>query len=267
MIKKFVDNLSLSVDETYRGNCPSCHGKNTFTARNMDGNILYNCYKNGCDVSGSFHCGMPALQIKQRLTNLKQKEDDLFSDALVTAFDMPPFISRMKPNTDKVNLFMRTWNINPDDVFYDIRQDRVVFPVYHNGTLVDAVGRSVFQRQPKWLRYAASPIPYMHGEGDIMVVVEDAISAYTVGEMFPHVVGVALLGTQLTEFHKWFFSKYYTYNNFIIALDHDAFVKTLKIIKELRPHVSNVRGLKLGDDLKYLRDNDVQSLKEMLNAC
>jgi hypothetical protein len=106
----------------------------------------------------------------------------------------------------------------------------------------------------------------MHGDGDAFVVVEDAISAYTVGEMFPNVVGCALLGTQLTDFHKWFFNKYTRYNKFIIALDHDAFTKTVSIVKELRPHVSNVRGLKLIDDLKYLRSNDVYNLKEMLHG-
>jgi hypothetical protein len=132
--------------------------------------------------------------------------------------------------------------------------------------MYDAVGRSVFNRKPKWLRYASSQVPYIHGHGDVMVIVEDAISAYTVGQMFPNVVGVALLGTQLTDFHKWFFEKYFKYNSFIVALDHDAFNKTIKLVKDLRPFVNVVRGLKLNEDLKYLNEDDVKALKEMLNA-
>ena len=106
----------------------------------------------------------------------------------------------------------------------------------------------------------------MYGEGDVMVVVEDAISAYTLGNMFPNVVGVALLGTRLTGFHKWFFNKYFRYNKVIVALDHDAFTKTVSIVKDLRPYIENVRGLKLTDDLKYMRSNDVNNLKEMLHG-
>ena len=267
-ISDFIDTLDVSVDGTYRGNCPQCGGKNTFTVSNDSGNMLYNCYKHGCRTSGALHRNMSVFDIKARLSNTGTGSDQEFESVLNESFMIPPFISPIIPcgTKPKVDMFMRTWNINPHDVCYDVRQDRVVFPVWHNGIIVDAVGRSVFNRQPKWLRYASSPIPYMHGEGDVMVVVEDAISAYTLGKMFPNVVGVALLGTQLTDFHKWFFHKYFRYNKVIVALDHDAFTKSLSIVKELRPHIENVRGLKLTDDLKYMRSNDVQALKEMLNA-
>ena len=265
-INDFIDTLSVDVDGTYRGNCPQCGGRNTFTVTNDSGNYLYNCYKHSCRTYGAIHRNMSVFDIKTRLSHSGEGSDQEFESVVDKAFEMPPFISASIPDETRVNMFMNTWNINPDDVMYDVRQDRVVFPVWHNGIIVDAVGRSVYSRQPKWLRYASSPIPYMHGGGDVFVVVEDAISAYTVGEMFPNVVGCALLGTQLTDFHKWFFNKYTRYNKFIIALDHDAFTKTVSIVKELRPHVSNVRGLKLIDDLKYLRSNDVYNLKEMLHG-
>ena len=265
-ISDFIDTLDVSVDGTYRGNCPQCGGRNTFTVTNDSGNYLYNCYKHSCRTYGAIHRNMSVFDIKTRLSNHYHGSDQEFESVVDEAFEMPPFITSNIPDESKVNLFMNTWNIDPSDVYYDVRQDRVVFPVWHNGLMVDAVGRSVFNRQPKWLRYASSPIPYMHGAGDTFVVVEDAISAYTLGEMFPHVVGVALLGTQLTDFHKWFFNKYSRYNKFIVALDHDAFNKTLAIVHELRAHVTNVRGLKLAEDLKYLRNNDVNALKEMLNG-
>ena len=265
-ISDFIDTLDVSVDGTYRGNCPQCNGRNTFTVTNDHGNFLYNCYKNGCRTSGAVHRNMSVFDIKTALSTIGKGSYDAFESVVDEAFKMPPFITSNIPDEPKVNLFMSTWNIDPSDVYYDVRQDRVVFPVWHNGLMVDAVGRSVFNKQPKWLRYASSPVPYMYGEGDVFVVVEDAISAYTVGKMFPNVVGVALLGTQLTDFHKWFFNKYCRYNKYIIALDHDAFTKTVSIVKELRAHVSNVRGLKLIDDLKYMRSNDVNNLKEMLNG-
>ena len=263
-ISEFINSLDVDVDGTYRGNCPQCGGKNTFTVTNDHGNMLYNCYKNGCRTAGATHVNMSAFQIKTLLSNTGTGSYSEFDSVFNEAFDMPSFISNNIPDTDKVNLFINTWDIDREDVMYDIRQDRVVFPVRYNGVIVDAVGRSVFSRQPKWLRYASSPIPYMYGDGDIMVVVEDAISAYAIGKMFHNVVGVALLGTQLTDFHKWFFEKYYRYNKFIVALDYDAFNKTLSIVKELRARVVDVSGLKLSEDLKYLCSKDLDALRGML---
>jgi len=266
-ISDFIDTLDLPVDASYRCNCPVCHGKNTFTVTNDKGNVLYNCYKNSCRIAGAHHKNMDAFTIRAILTQGGDTHgSESYGEALRETFELPPYLSGAFPDTDKVNLFMSTWDIDRSEVLYDVRQDRVVFPVYHNNVLYDAVGRSIFNRQPKWLRYGASPVPFMYGHGDTMVIVEDAISAYAIPKLFDNTVGVALLGTQLTPFHKWFFHEYYRYNKFIIALDHDAFTKTVSIVKELRPHVSNVRGLKLIDDLKYMRSNDVNNLKEMLHG-
>lgn len=264
-VSDFVESLDISVGATYRGNCPKCGGHKTFTASNNDGYILFNCYKHSCRIHGVSKRNLDVAVIKDRLNSTYNIMDD-YERAVNIEMPMPAFLSVMKPNTDKVRLFMTAWNINPDDVYYDVRQDRIVFPLFHNGIMVDAIGRSVFsKKQPKWLRYASSPIPYMYGEGDIMVIVEDAISAYRIGNVFPNVVGVALLGTQLTDFHKWFFKKYFRYNKIIVALDHDAFTKSLTIAKELRAELSKgVSALKLTEDLKYLHSSDVEALKEML---
>ena len=84
------------------------------------------------------------------------------------------------------------------------------------------------------------------GNGNVAVVVEDCISAAIVGgDVY---VGVAVLGTSLSEAHKRFLSQFSTA---IVALDPDALPKTLQFTKELRGHVNNVHALKLKDDLKY----------------
>jgi hypothetical protein len=263
-VSKFIDTLDINVGETFRGDCPECGGYKTFTVSNTDGNILFNCYKNSCVVHGSSTRNMPVDVIKDRLNAGDYSLS--FEDSERLAFSVPPFVSCIKPDEDYVNGFMSEWGIDPDDVLYDVRQDRVVFTIRHQGQIVDAIGRALYPRNPKWLRYGASPVPYMCGEGDVMLVVEDPISAYRVSREFPNVVGVALLGTQLTDFHKWFFEKYFRYNKLIVALDYDAFNKTLGIVRELLAYVIDVRGLKLNEDLKYLNEDDVKALKEMLNA-
>lgn len=261
-VRQFVDSLDVAVGLSYRCNCPQCGGKNTFTVTNDNGNLLYNCYKNSCPIAGVLHRNMDVHTIKARLMQANTSES--YEEALQAKFNTSPYLTRMKPKSANVQDFLSKWNINQDDVLYDIRQDRVVFPVFtRTGTQVDAVGRSVLGRQPKWLRYAASPVPYTHGKGRTAVIVEDAISAYVIGSIAGHLAtGLALLGTQLTDFHKWYIGNYF--DKVIVALDPDAADKTMSITKELRSIVPDAKALRLSDDIKYMNDQDIKQMEALL---
>ena len=261
-ISDFIDALDLDVDATYRCDCPICHGSNTFTVTNDNGNVLYNCYKNTCRIAGAHHKNIDPFTIKSLLThgNTTLSHESYYEQELCT-FTLPPYLT---PYTEVDNpidpTVLRRYNINPEDVMYDVRQDRLVFPVVsERNVIVDAVGRSLNGVQPKWLRYASSPVPYAHGHtANFAVIVEDAISAYVVGEHFGDIcTGVALLGTQLTDFHKWYIQR--NYSDYIVALDPDASDKALKIAKEL-----GAKALRLRDDLKYAGKEDFDNLAEML---
>jgi DNA primase len=139
---------------------------------------------------------------------------------------------------------------------YDVKEHRVVFPVVHNGVTVDATGRSLGKRLPKWKRYGKSSLPYVSGRGKTAVVVEDCISAAVVGDS-DGCVGVAVLGTSLSNAHKEYLSQFSTA---VIALDPDALPKTLQFAKELRGYVDNVKVLRLTDDLKYQEPTDIHNL-------
>jgi len=259
-LSDFIDTLDLHVDATYRCDCPVCGGKNTFTVTNDAGKVLYNCYKNSCKVSGLSKVQMSAEAVMHKLNG-----SESHTEAEYQEFVKPPYLTYLTQDDSSVNAFVSKWNLDPDDLLYDIRQSRVVFKVYtENALLVDAVGRSLIGQTPKWLRYADSPFPYAVGSGGIGVVVEDVISAYAVGREFMQASGIALLGTQLTEFHKQYLSKWY--DRLIIALDPDAFDKTISIAKELRAYVPRVMAMKLTDDLKYCRQEDMDNLEEMLDA-
>ena len=98
-------------------------------------------------------------------------------------------------------------------------------------------------------------MPFTYGYGKVAVVVEDCVSASVVGnEVY---VGVAVLGTSLSESHKRYLSQFSTA---IIALDPDALPKTLLFAKEIRDVVPNVKVLKLIDDLKYRKEEDFKNL-------
>ena len=141
-------------------------------------------------------------------------------------------------------------------VQYDVKEHRVVFPIKDNGRIVDATGRSSWIRLPKWKRYGSSDLPFSFGCGSIAIVVEDCISAGVIGSDV--YVGVAVLGTSLLDSHKTFLSQFSTA---IIALDPDALPKSFAFAKELRSHVKDVKILKLKDDLKYRKQEDIDNLK------
>jgi len=147
------------------------------------------------------------------------------------------------------------YGIPNDKLMYDVKEHRVVFPIIHDGRVVDASGRSLGKRIPKWKRYGKSDLPFVSGHGRVAVVVEDCVSASVVGsEVY---VGVAVLGTSLTESHKKYLSRF---SAAIIALDPDALPKILSFAKELRAYVNDVRVLRLQDDLKYRKEDDIKNL-------
>jgi hypothetical protein len=147
------------------------------------------------------------------------------------------------------------YDIPSDRLMYDVKEHRVVFPVIHEGRVVDANGRSLGKRIPKWKRYGKSDLPFVAGHGKVAVVVEDCVSASVLdSEVY---VGVAVLGTSLSESHKKYLSRFSTA---IIALDPDALPKTMAFAKELRAYVNDVKVLRLEDDLKYKKRNDIENL-------
>ena len=160
----------------------------------------------------------------------------------------------------EVTRFSEEYGLNYEEIalYYDVKENRVVFPVKKDGLIVDAVGRSVGFRLPKWKRYGNSDLPFSYGCGKVAVVVEDCVSASVVGNGV--YVGVAVLGTSLSDSHKRYLSQFSTA---IIALDPDAMPKTLAFAKELRGYVNDVKVLRLKDDLKYGEDEDLNNLYKL----
>lgn len=255
-ILNFVKDLELSVGRTIRINCPNCNGSNTFTATNMAGELLWNCYKAGCNIKGRTKVNMSAKEIKAKMVSTKWYELPSYS-VKSTEFVRPTYMTNDKP--PQLIQWCEMWGIDSNDVLYDIRDNRVVFQIIHDGKLVDAAGRAIGHRLPKWKRYNASGLPYHKGSGKVGVLVEDCISAYLVGS--DERVGVALLGTSLSELHTVYLSRF---DKVIVALDPDALPKTLQIAGKLRSVVSDVRVLRLSDDLKYGKTVDLEELERLI---
>jgi ribosomal protein L37AE/L43A len=243
-----IHELGLVNGETKRMTCPSCNTKNTFTITNNMGKIIWNCYKAGCSASGGTRTQLTAEDIRKSLGSVAEETH-------VATFSKPDWFVR---DDAKIKDYCIEWGLNPQDLglLYDVKEHRVVFPVVHSGVTVDATGRSLGNRIPKWKRYGKSDLPYAHGHGTTAVVVEDCVSAAIVGDSGVY-VGVAVLGTSLSNGHKRYLSQFSTA---IIALDPDAVPKTLQFARELRQYVTNVKILYLQDDLKYKNPTDFENL-------
>lgn len=238
---KILNDIDVGIGETVRTNCPVCKGYNTFTITNDMGKLMWNCYKASCTVKGNEKTRLSVEQINKKKE--QQKE-----------FVMPEYIVPHR-NRGHVLDFLHRWAIiyAQVDILYDVREDRVVFPVMNDGVFVDATGRALAGwRQPKWKRYGFSPFPYRYGIGDVAVVVEDCVSAVVAGNVNGF-VGVALLGTTLLEQHKQILSQFSTV---LVALDPDALTKAVKMTQD----IPNSKLLRLNNDLKYQRKDDIDMM-------
>ena len=245
-----IHNIDLNIGETQRTNCPYCGGYNTFTITNDDGILIWNCYKLSCNVRGK----KKTLLSSDDLVTLFNKKDKNNCDFVLPSYIVPG------ENRQGVIDFVNTWNIDIFGLMYDAKEDRVVFPIKYNNEIVDAVGKALTRKLPKWKRYGKSPLPYQFGSGNVAVIVEDCISANIAGSV-NGLVGVALLGTNLLEKHKHLLSKFSTV---AVALDPDAMLKSLEMVKDLRNYVNNVKAIKLIDDLKYKNEDDLNIVREVV---
>ena len=259
---EIINDLQLSVGDSKRMACPVCHTKNTFTITNTMGKIVWNCYKASCPVSGATSVSLSVSDVRKALGYMEPE------DAKPVPFVKPDYIVNDGPECWK---YLKQYGLSPIDVtvLYDVKDHRIVFPVLdERGVIVDGSGRSLGKRIPKWKRYGNSDLPYHCGCGTVAVVVEDSVSAAVVGATVNNnlkldaseddvYVGVAVLGTSLSEGHKRYLSQFST---IIVALDPDALPKSLKFAKELRTYCKDVRVLKLTDDLKYNNPIDILNL-------
>jgi hypothetical protein len=246
-IYNYINDLQLSVGESKRLNCPNCNSYKTFTVTNNMGSVMWNCYKISCSLSGSSRVTLTVDDIRTAM-NKQINENEVFQ-----------FPEHIVPhgNRKAVTNWCDRWGLSADklSLYYDVKENRAVFPIVQNNKIVDGAGRSLGKKLPKWKRYGKNNLPYSQGHGTTAIVVEDCVSAAVVASDTRK--GIAVLGTSLSESHKQYLSQFSTA---IIALDPDALDKIMQFAKELRNYVKNVKVLRLKDDLKYRNEEDLNNL-------
>ena len=252
-----VADIDIAEGATKRMDCPSCKGKNTFTVSKLNGVLIWNCYKLGCDARGSSMVGMTAAEIKAALAS-RQAIAESKLEVEAPTMELPLTLTYDISNK-LTQGFITRWQLQGVPMLYDIVSCRGVFPIHSKkGRLIDAVGRTLRGDIPKWLRYSGNADYYRYGSGSVAVVVEDAISAAVVGKHIAGATGFAILGTSMNSKH---FEALQQYDKVIVALDPDAWSKTLQFVQMLKGHSIKATAFKLSDDIKYMVDSDVDSLK------
>jgi hypothetical protein len=248
---------SVSASGPYRGDCPFCNGKNTFSATCELGQLKYNCYKLGCDVGGMFDTDMTAAEIRRHLRPANEN-----TPKEIETMELPAQLVIPTPQHTKHNRFMRRWGI-VGGTYYDVQQERVVFPIYNKkGSMIDAIGRAVgTKKHPKWYRYTGAADYYTIGQGDVMLIVEDVVSAIVAHQELSNVTCMAILGTTMNHKH---FARIGEYDRSVIALDPDATGKTIEYRREIELWTGKqASALSLSDDIKYRMPEDMENLQEL----
>ena len=256
-IRGYLDSLNLRDEEFIRRDCPSCSGKNTFTATKEMCQIKYNCYKLDCNIGGYHNVDLTAAEIKQ-LLSIRETPRETERETM----EIPEYVVQPSAEHDKYHKFVAQWGLKDSRLLYDVKDERVVFPIYHKGRIIYANGRAVGNKQPKWYRYTgAGDYFFVHADSETLIIVEDCVSALVIKQILPNVNAMAILGTSLTDKHM---EKIAEYSNIIVALDPDAAHKTLQFSREIHLLTgAKTIAFNLDDDIKYKVDNDIERLKEL----
>jgi DNA primase len=213
---------------------------------------MWYCFHADCNVSGRTGITLTKEHASRALRQ---------SQALVPApsrtnntYEIPNTFVSLSRNLD-AELYVKRVNAydaylsGRADIRYDFKRNRVVFLVKDGNKVVDAAGRSIDGRSPKWYRYGGSKHPFVCGASTTVIVCEDCASACSVCSV---ATGVALMGTNLLTEHIDVLKQY---DRVFIALDKDATDKAIGMVRTLHTHVPT-RLMVLRTDLKNMQRDE-----------
>ena len=250
-LQGYVESLDIQPMGRYRSDCPVCGKKNTFSVNDDGMQRLWFCFHADCNVSG--RTGISLTRDFAKLA-MKKQEQKIPKDTL-TKFELPNTFVSLSRNLD-AELYVKSVNAydaylsGRADIRYDFKRNRVAYVVKNGNNVVDAAGRAIDGRNPKWYRYGNSSLPFYCGSSSTAIVLEDCASACSVSAL---ATGVALLGTNLLEPHIEMLRKY---ERVFVALDKDATDKAVSMVKVLCRQVPT-KLMVLSRDLKNLTKEEL----------
>lgn len=254
--REVILGLSVPEETKQRMDCPFCHNKNTLLVDTTEDKISWYCFHASCSAKGR-HQGEKTIKYVNKTFN-KQEETGEPKKFLVPDSFKSPYSNERAMKYLRDNNCWDSWSMNRADIKYDITKERVVFMIKNNysNEYVGAVGRALDKTvYPKWFMYGSKNVPFICGQCDDAVIVEDCASACAVSGVL---TGVAIMGTSLGNTHLAHIMQFKT---IYVALDRDATTKSFAIAKELRGKgFENVVVKNLTEDLKYYKSDDIRNI-------
>jgi len=249
----------ISGDEIdIRMDCPFCNNQNTLTIKKSQSKLMWYCFHASCNARGTTQKEMTIKDVESQLLseNTENKKRFKVPEHFVTVLSTEKCLEYMKKNN-----CMRAYNRGFVDMKYDVKQHRIVFLIKKRKEIIGAVGRGLNSEvYPKWFMYGEKSYPFMCGNDDTGVLVEDCASACAVSHLY---CGIALMGTSLPESYIPIIKE--RFKKIIVALDRDATVKAFDIANKLRYYI-NTEVKMLDEDLKYYNEKqlDVMFKKKIM---
>jgi len=247
----YVESLDFPALTKYRSDCPVCAKKNTFSVSDDGLQRMWYCFHADCNVSG--RTGITLT--KDHASKLFEKQMTKQPDPVSTSFELPTTFVSLSRSIDAELYVKRVQSYDAylagrADIRYDFQRNRAVYLIKQGNKVVDAAGRSLDDRTPKWYRYGSSKCPFISGT-DLRVacIVEDCASACSVSGV---VTGVAILGTNLLTEHIETLRKF---QQVYVALDKDATDKAIDMVRTLHSHVPT-KLIVLKTDLKNMKKDE-----------
>jgi len=242
----------LGDNDSYRGDCPDCGGKNSFSVNKNMGEVAWICFKASCRVRGRETIHRSVDEIVCSLLKPQKNNNN--------KFEVPKHFTSIHSQEEIYTYFQR---VNAISLFesgaiklqYDPKQDRAVFMVERDGVVIDAIGRSLNKNNIKWHRYGSSGKSFLHKRDrcGTIIVTEDIPSAITVGYSYS---SMGLMGTDLSHEDM---SDIIKFQMCIIALDPDAYSKSIRMAQRLSPWL-NTKAILIPDDLKYYKPKEAKAI-------
>ena len=246
-LKTYVESLDIVPNTKYRSDCPVCAKKNTFSVTDDGLKRMWYCFHADCNVSG-----------RTGVTLSRTSASTVFERSAAVAppprtsntYEIPDTFVSVSRRVEAESYLRKVgaydaYLAGAADVRYDVRMSRVVFIIRQGKKVVDAAGRSLDGRTPKWYRYGSSKLPFTCAHGNDAVLVEDCASACAI---YGNATGVALLGTNLLAEHIEVLRQY---DRVFVALDKDATDKAITMVRTLHSYVPT-RLMVLHTDLKNM---------------
>ena len=251
-LKTYVEGLDIVPNTKYRSDCPVCAKKNTFSVVDNGLQRMWFCFHADCNVSG-----------RTGVTLSRTSASTVFERSAAVAppprtnntYEIPDTFVSVSRRVEAESYLRKVgaydaYLSGAADIRYDVRMNRVVFLIREGKRVIDAAGRALDGRGPKWYRYGSSRSPFVSDAGTpIACVVEDCASACSVCSI---VSGVALLGTNLLAEHIEVLKRY---DRVFVALDKDATDKAITMVRTLHSHVPT-RLMVLHTDLKNMEKDE-----------